>query len=84
MLAEEIEEVARSIYETHLAVPDWDSGRRASPTWDNASEAVRDWVCAQSLSAINALREIGWRRSVDRQPASGIERPARAPGQVGL
>ena len=61
MLSDEIEEVAKAIYRTH-----W---RKPAPEWEEASAAVRDWVCAQSLSAINALRAMGWRRSVDRQPA---------------
>ena len=48
MLIDDIEAVARAIYETH-----W---RRPAPRWDEASDDVRDWVRKQALSAINALR----------------------------
>jgi hypothetical protein len=53
MLSAEIEAVATAIYSTHWRAP--------SPPWSEASEEVRDWVRKQALSAINALRAIGWR-----------------------
>ncbi len=62
MLADEIDQVAKAIYATH-----W---RKPSPDWEEASEAVRDWVRAQALSAINATRSLGWRRVIDREPAT--------------
>jgi hypothetical protein len=53
-LAQLIERVARTIYETHWRSP--------SPSWEQTSDEVREWVRAQALSAINELREAGWRR----------------------
>jgi hypothetical protein len=42
-----IDVVARAIYRTHWRAP--------SPTWDNASASVRDWVKAQARAAIEAV-----------------------------
>jgi hypothetical protein len=54
MLTDEIERVAQAIYATHWRSP--------SQTWEEASEAVKDWVRAQALSAINQMRARGWRK----------------------
>jgi hypothetical protein len=54
MLINEIERVAQAIYATHWRSP--------SQTWEEASEAVKDWVRAQALSAINEMRAMGWRK----------------------
>ncbi len=66
MLADEIEAVAKAIYETHWRRP---SG------WDEASEDVRDWVSAQALSAINAMRAMGWRRPHVKELPGVVEPP---------
>jgi len=71
MLAAEIEQAAKAIYATH-----W---RKPSPDWEEASEAVRDWVRAQALSAINAMRAMGWRVDAGNDGGSddGHQRPKR-------
>ena len=67
MLADEIDQVAKAIYATH-----W---RKPSPDWEEASEEVRDWVSAQALSAINALRATGWRRPHVKELPGVVEPP---------
>lgn len=60
MLIDDIEAAAEAIYAAHA--------RRSAPDWDGTSDDVRDWVRAQAMSAINALRARGWRapeRSTD-------------------
>ena len=52
-IEQDIDAVARAIYETHWSVPE--SGN-APPAWDNASDSVKKWVRAQAKSAIAALR----------------------------
>lgn len=55
------ETVARAIYMTHWALPE-ESKRgldpRNVPTWEGASQAVRDWVLAQADAAIEAMGNV--------------------------
>ena len=44
---ETIEGLSRAIYNTHLRPP--------TPTWDNSSENVKDWVRAQARNALAYL-----------------------------
>jgi hypothetical protein len=45
-----VEGLARAIYMTHR--------QERSPTWDDASEASREWVLAQARTALEYLRSL--------------------------
>jgi len=59
---DEIQEIAaRAIYNTHWKLPE-ESARGLDPhfppTWETASEAVRDWVRKQAAAAIAAYEAV--------------------------
>jgi hypothetical protein len=45
-----LDPVARAMYATHWRSP--------SPSWDETSDEVRDWMRAMAWSAINAVRDM--------------------------
>ena len=45
-----VEGLARALYLTHRKVP--------SPTWENTSENVRDWMRAQAREGLGYLRTL--------------------------
>lgn len=60
MAADRVERVAHAIYMTHWQPSDENpraQDHRFPPTWENASESVREWVRAQAVSAIAAADE---------------------------